>query len=194
MVEWFFPPAGHVHLDGHLTNWVGWQPVYAAVTRSKDPFQIPKAGLEIAPVAGLASINVNGSVGAVPAGEFLGESTLGGMVVYAIYQALLTGLRTEAMRRRGQISRATQIQLVAQTVWASVKEGAAVSAVLAVVLLVFPWMAFPLSVLGLVGTGKATIDLFDAFWDGLSDDQRQELRTLAFDAGIALGRLKKLPA
>jgi hypothetical protein len=160
------------------------------MTRSKDPFQIPKAGLEIAPVAGLASINVNGSVGAVPAGEFLGESTLGGMVVYAIYQALLTGLRTEAMRRRSQISRATQIQLVAQTVWASVKEGAAVSAVLAVVLLVFPWMAFPLSILGFVGTGKATIDLFDGFWDGLSDAQRQELRTLAFDAGIALGRFK----
>jgi len=114
--------------------------VYAAVARSKDPFHIPKAGLEIAPVAGLASINVNGSVGAVPAGEFLGESTLGGVVVYAIYQALLTGLRTEAMRRRGHINRATQIQLVAQTVWASVKEGAAVSAVLAVVLLVFPWM------------------------------------------------------
>ena len=156
----------------------------------KDPFQIPKAGLEIAPVAGLASINVNGSVGAVPAGEFLGESTLGGMVVYAIYQALLTCLRTEALRHRGQINRATQIQLVAQTVWVSVKEGAAVSAVLAVVLLVFPWMAFPLSVLGLVGTGKATIDLFDAFWDGLSDAQRQELRTLAFDAGIALERYK----
>ncbi len=160
------------------------------MTRSKDPYQIPKAGLEIAPIAGLASINVNGSVGAVPAGEFLGESTLGGMVVYAIYQALLTGLRTEAMRRRGELDRATQIQLVAQTVWTSVKEGAAVSAVLAVVLLVFPWMAFPLSVLGLVGTGKATIDLFDAFWDGLSEAQRQELRTLAFDAGIALGRFK----
>jgi len=160
--------------------------VYAAVARSKDPFQIPKAGLEIAPVAGLTSINVNGSVGPVPAGEFLGESTLGGMVVYAIYQALLTGLRTEAMRRRGQINRATQIHLVAQTVWASVKEGAAISAVLAVVLLVFPWMAFPLSVLGLVGTGKATIDLFDAFWDGLSELQRQELRNLAFDAGVTV--------
>lgn len=156
--------------------------------RSKDPFQIPRAGFEVAPLAALASINVNGSVGPVPATEFLGESTLGGMAVYAIYQALLTGLRTEAMRRRGELSRTTQIQLLAQTVWASVKEGAALSAVLAVVLLVFPWMAFPLSLLGLVGTGKATVDLFDAFWDGLSDHQRQELRTLAFDAGIALGR------
>jgi hypothetical protein len=160
------------------------------MARTKDPYQIPKAGYEVAPLAGLASINVNGSVGAVPATEFMAESTLGGVVVYAIYQALLTGLRTEAMRRRGLIDRPTQIQLVAQTVWASVKEGAAVSAVLAVVLLVFPWMAFPLSILGLVGTGKATIDLFDAFWDGLSEDQRQELRNLAFDAGITLGRLR----
>lgn len=53
---------------------------------------------------------------------------------------------------------------------------------------VFPWIAFPLSVLGLVGTGKTSIDLFNAFWDGLSDTQRQELRTLAFDAGIGLVR------
>jgi hypothetical protein len=93
------------------------------------------------------------------------------------------------MRRRGQINRATQIQLVAQTVWASVKEGSAVSAVLAFVLLLFPWMAFPLSLLALVGTGKATIDVFDAFWDGLSEDQRDELRCLAFDAGIAFRKL-----
>ena len=35
---------------------------------------------------------------------------------------------------------------------ASKVQSAAVSAVLAVVLLVFPWMAFPLSVLALVGT------------------------------------------
>ena len=77
---------------------------------------------------------------------------------------------------------------MADTVWASVKEGAAVSADLAVVLLVFPWMTFPLSALALAGTGKATMDLFDAFWDGLSDDQRQELKNLAYDAGIVMGR------
>ena len=49
------------------------------------------------------------------------------------------------------------------------------------------------SLLGLVVTGKATIDLFDALWDGLSDDQRQELRTLAFDAGIVMGRFMPTP-
>lgn len=112
------------------------------------------------------------------------------MVVYAIYQELLTGLRTEAMRRREELDRATQIQLVAQTVWESVKEGAAVSAVLAFVLLLFPWMAFPLSLLGLVGTGKATIDLFDAFWDGLSADQREELKQYALNAGLQLSEFR----
>ena len=84
------------------------------MARSRDPFQIPKADLEIAPVAGLASVNVNESIGPVPAPEFICQSTLGGMVVYAIYQALLTMLRIEAIRRRGELNRATQIQLVAQ--------------------------------------------------------------------------------
>lgn len=49
-------------------------------------------------------------------------------------------------------------------------------------------MAFPLSVLGLVGNGEITIVFVS--WDGLSDDQAQELRSLAFDAGIALGRVQ----
>ena len=114
----------------------------------------------------------------------MGESTLGGVLVYAIYQALLTGLRTEAMRKRGALDRQTQIRLVAESVWASAKEGAAVSAVLGVVLVVFPWMAFPLSVLGVFGAGKATMDLMDAFWDGLSSEQKQELRMAFYLAGV----------
>ena len=93
--------------------------------RSRDPYQIPKAGVEIAPLAGLASVNINRSVGPVSSTEFVGESTLGGVLVYAIYQALLTGLRTEAMRKRGALDRQTQIRLVAESVWASAKESAA---------------------------------------------------------------------
>jgi hypothetical protein len=94
------------------------------------------------------------------------------------------------MRRRGQINRATQIELIAKTLWALVKEIAAVSAVMAVVLLVFPWMAFPVPCWDWGGTGKATMDLFDALWDGLSNPQRHERRPRAFDAGIALGRIR----
>ena len=161
------------------------------MSRSRDPFQIPKAGLEVAPLAGLASINVNGSVGPVSGTVFVSESTLGGVLVYAIYQALLTALRTEAMRQRGLIDRPTQIRLVADTVWASVKEGAAVSAVLGVLLLVFPWMAFPLSVLGIFGAGKASMDLVDAFWDGLTEEQQSEVRYLAYEAGVNLSQIFK---
>ena len=159
------------------------------MSRERDPFRLPRAGWEVAPAAGLASIDINGNQGAFSGGEFVSESTLGGVAVYAIYQALLTGLRTEALRQRGEIDRATQIQAIANTVWESVKQGAAVSAVLAVVLLVFPWLSLPLSLLGLVGMGKASLDLFHAFWDGLSVEQRAELQRAAHEAGLNMGQL-----
>ena len=162
--------------------------------RSRDPYQIPKVGVEIAPLAGFASVNINRSVGPVSSTEFVGESTLGGVLVYAIYQALLTGLRTEAMRKRGALDRQTQIRLVAESVWASAKEGAAVSAVLGVVLVVFPWMAFPLSVMGVFGAGKATMDLVDSFWDGLTNHQKEEIELLAYESGIYLRELLKSDA
>jgi hypothetical protein len=158
------------------------------MTRDRDPFRIPQAGMEMAPLAGLASIDVNLNGGSLSGGEFVAESTLGGMVIYAIYQALLTGLRTEALRKRGSITRAVQVQMIASTVWESVKQGAAVSLVLAVVLLIFPWLAFPLSLLGLVGIGKASLDLFHAFWDGLDELQRAELLAAAMEAGVNLRR------
>lgn len=70
--------------------------------------------------------------------------------------------------------RAVQLQMVSTTVWESTKQGAAVSLLLGVVLVVFPWMGLPLSILGLVGAGKASLDLFNAFWDGLDETQRPE--------------------
>ena len=158
------------------------------MTRDRDPFRIPQAGVEMAPLAGLASIDVNLNGGSLSGREFVAESTLGGVVIYAIYQALLTGLRTEALRKRGAITRAVQVQMIASTVWESVKQGAAVSLVLAVVLLIFPWLAFPLSLLGLVGMGKASLDLFHAFWDGLDELQRAELLAAAMEAGVNLRR------
>ena len=99
-------------------------------------------------MAGLFSIDAN-----LNGGEFVAESTLGGVAIYAVYQALLTGLRTEALLQRGAICRAVQLQMISATVWESVKQGAAVSLVLGVILLVCPWLSLPLSLLGLVGMG-----------------------------------------
>ena len=159
------------------------------MTRERDPYRIPRAGWEIAPTAGLAAIDLNGNHGAFTSTEFIGEHTVGGMLVYAAYQALLTGLRTEAMRKRGEIDRNGQVHAIAASVWETTKQGAAVSAVLSVVLLVFPWLGFQLSLLGIVGLGKASFDLAHAFWDGLSEEQRSDLHRAAFDAGVSLSQL-----
>jgi hypothetical protein len=101
---------------------------------------------------------------------------------------LLGGLSTEALRKCGAITRAVQIQMIATTVCESLKQGAAVRLVLGVVLLIFPWLSLPLSLLGLVGMGKASLDLFHAFWDGLDEVQRGELLAGAMEPGVNLRR------
>jgi hypothetical protein len=55
-------------------------------------------------------------------------------------------------------------------------------------LLVFPWLSAPLSILGLVGMSMASIELFNAFWDGLDELQRSELLDASLEAGVNLRR------
>jgi hypothetical protein len=159
------------------------------MTRQRDPFRIPHAGVEVAPLAGLAAIDLNIKSSGVSGGSHLVESSLGGVAVYATYQALLTGLRTEALRKRGRLSRRVQVTMIATTVWEATKQGAAISLALGVLLLVFPWLTTPMALLGVVGMGKASLDLFHAFWDGLDDLQRQELLDASLQAGVNLRRL-----
>lgn len=156
------------------------------MARDRDPFRIPRAGWEAAPLAALVSLPLPGAPGSA---RFLSESTLGAVVVYATYQALLSGLRSEALVRRGELQRRQQARLILETVWEAVKDGAAIGLALSLVLLVLPWIAVPLGVLGVVGIGKASLDLVHAFWDGLSPAQRRELHQEAYAAGINLHRL-----
>ena len=106
-----------------------------------------------------------------------------------MYQALPTALRTEALRKRGRISRTVQVRMIGTTVWEATKQGAAMSLALGVLLLVVPWLSMPMALLGLVGMGKASLDLFHAFWDGLDDLQRDELLAASLQAGVNLRRL-----
>lgn len=156
------------------------------MTREHDPFRIPRAGWEVAPLAGLASVDLNHNGGAFSGGEFFSESTVGGVVLYAAYQALLSALRTEALRKRGEINRITQVRLVLSTSLESAKTGVAVGAVLSVVLLVFPWLTTPLAVMGALGSAKASLDLFHAFWDGLDEGQKLQVTIAAHEAGVSL--------
>ena len=156
------------------------------MTREHDPFRIPRAGWEVAPLAGLASVDLNHNGGAFSGGEFFSESTVGVVVLYAAYQALLSALRTEALRKRGEINRITQVRLVLSTSLESAKTGVAVGAVLSVVLLVFPWLTTPLAVMGALGSAKASLDLFHAFWDGLDEGQKLQVTIAAHEAGVSL--------
>jgi len=159
------------------------------MTRERDPFQVPRAGLETAPLAGLAVLRAAAQRSALPTRQLVTEATLAGMVVFAVYQALLSGLRSEGLVRRGVLTRPAQVRLILSTVWEAMKEGTAVGLVLSLVVLVCPWLAVPLTVMGVVGMGKASVDLFHAFWDGLSPSQQRQLHVAAYDAGVNLNRL-----
>jgi hypothetical protein len=157
--------------------------------RDRDPFRIPRAGLEMAPLAGLVGFPLGGSATPLGNARLLSGSTLGAVAVFATYQALLSGLRTEALVRRGAIDRRHQARLVIATAWEAMKDGAALGLALSLVLLVLPALSLPLGVLSVVGLGKASLDLGHAFWDGLSNHQRRELHAAAYAAGVNLHRL-----
>jgi len=163
-----------------------------AMGREREPLRLPRPGLEAVPVAGLVSWDLAlGGRGA--AGRLIGRGTLASVLVYSTYQALLTALRGEALVRRGVISRREQGKLVLASVVDAVRQGAAVGLVLSLLLLAFPWLSLPLTLAGSVGAGKASLDLFHAFWDGLNETQRLELHGAAYRAGISLGSLFQTP-
>ncbi|MFM7237477.1 MAG: hypothetical protein ACKOYK_12060, partial [Cyanobium sp.] len=76
---------------------MGASSVFTAMGRARDPFRIPRAGIEMAPAAGLAALDVNFNGGHFSNGEFLAVSTLGCMAVYACYQA--SGASADDRRR-----------------------------------------------------------------------------------------------
>jgi hypothetical protein len=163
------------------------------MSRDRDPFRIPRAGLEVAPLAGLVAIPLGSASTPLGTARLLSESTLGAVVVYATYQALLSGLRTEALVRSGDLNRRQQAQLVLGTSWEAMKDGAAIGLALSLVLLVLPALSVPLGLLSVAGLGKASLDLAHAFWDGLSSNQRRELHAAAYAAGVNLNRLLRSP-
>lgn len=157
------------------------------MARERNPLRMPGVGPEVLPLAALARLPLPGA--RTGGGRWLAGSTLGGMAVFVAYQVLLTGLRSEALVRRGLIDRPRQLLLIAGAVAVAAREGLAVSLPLGLLLLLLPWLAAPLGLLGIVGFGKASLDLFHAVWDGLDSNQRGRLHQAAHAAGVNLGRL-----
>ncbi|MFN9545802.1 MAG: hypothetical protein ACK6AD_01835 [Cyanobacteriota bacterium] len=151
---------------------------------------IPRAGLEIAPLAALVRIPFPPCAAALPRLRVLGESTIGAVVVCAAYQTVLTTLRTESSVRRGEFNRRRQINLVLNSLVPSLQEGIppsfSLSLSLSLLRLLLPSLSLPLGIFGVLGVGKISERLFNAYWDGLNHGQKAELRRKAFAAGMNL--------
>ncbi|WP_320674499.1 hypothetical protein [Prochlorococcus sp. MIT 1341] len=118
--------------------------------------------------------------------NFLKKATLSSVVIYGLYQSLLTGFKTETLRKKGLISRYEQIQILTSSVATSISNGVTTTFLLGVLLLCFPWLSVPFSIVGVVGIGKASIEVFNAFWEGLELNQKEELLKASLEAGVNL--------
>lgn len=160
------------------------------MTRESDSLSIPRAGVEIAPLAALTRIPFPPCAAALPRLRLLGESTIGAVVVCSLYQTLLTALRTESSVRRGEFNRRRQINLVLGSIVAPGQAGLSrslnLSLTLSVLQLLVPSLRLPLTVWGVLGVGRISERVFNAFWDGLNAGQKAELRRKAFAAGVNL--------
>lgn len=152
-------------------------------------YSIPKAGVEAIPLGTIASVDLNGSGAEAGFLEFTAESTLGGVLIYSAYQAVLTLLRSEAARKAGDITRVDQLKLVLRTSVDAGKSSAFTMLVASAIVAVMPWLAWPLGILGIVGGGVMATRIANEFWMALSYEQQAELRNAAEKAKVNIERM-----
>lgn len=149
-------------------------------------FVIPQPGIEVLPVATLASIDLNGSGDLGGFLESTGELAVGGVLVYSAYQAVLSLLRSEAARKEGLITRTEQIKLVARTAFESGKSSAFTMILASAAVTFMPFLAWPLTALGIVGGSVMGIRIFQGFYSLLDESQQAELRKAAAEAKVKI--------
>ncbi|MDJ0696996.1 hypothetical protein [Mastigocoleus sp. MO_188.B34] len=113
---------------------------------------------------------------------------IGAGISFAIYKAVKELLHLEGARRRGDIKNSEIIERVSKIAWDAGKKGVAVGAVLVIAVMIFgSSILVPLSILSpFIGIQMAA-SLWQAFWQGLDETQKQELRSAADEIG---GKIK----
>ena len=149
-------------------------------------YVIPQAGVEAVPIGTLMSVDINGSGADAGVLEMTAESTLGGVLVYSAYQAILTALKSEASRKAGEITRAQQVKLIATTALDAGKSSAFTMLVASAIVALCPWLTGPLTILGIVGGGVMATRIAQNFWGMLDADQQLELRKAADAAKVKI--------
>jgi hypothetical protein len=61
-----------------------------------------------------------------------------------------------------------------------------ISLTMSFLLLLIPSLSLPLTLFGILGIGRISEKMFNAFWDGLNSGQKAELRRRAYSAGANL--------
>ena len=97
-------------------------------------------------------------------------------------------LRTESQRKKGLITKSKQIQIITENLLLSIRRSVAPGLSLSILLLFFPALNTPFSILYLIGIGKASRDIFNTFWNGLTYIERKNLLDASMEAGISLRR------
>ena len=120
--------------------------------------------------------------------ESAAAGLIGAGVSFAIYKAVKELLHLEGARRRGDIKNSEIIERVSKIAWEAGKKGVAVGAVLVIAVMIFgSSILVPLSILSpFIGIQMAA-SLWQAFWQGLDETQKQELRSAADGIG---GKIK----
>lgn len=113
---------------------------------------------------------------------------IGAGISFAIYKAVKELLHLEGARRRGDIKNSEIIERVSKIAWDAGKKGVVVGAVLVIAVMIFgSSILVPLSILSpFIGIQMAA-SLWQAFWQGLDETQKQELRSAADEIG---GKIK----
>ena len=155
-----------------------------------DPkFVIPASGVEVVPLATLASLDLNGNGTEGSFFEMTAENSIGSLLVVVVYQSVLTALKSEASRRAGDITRKQQVQLIISTAMESGRSSAFTLVICSALISIFPWLTPVFAILGIVGGTAMAARVTNEFWSALDDSQKDELKRAADQAKVNLDKL-----
>lgn len=108
---------------------------------------------------------------------------------YAIYAVIKEFLSLEGARRRGEVSNQDIVKKVLQSALKSATSAAMAGFIFGVAVLIFgEWLMIPLAIIAPFAVIKLPMNLWNAFWKGLDETQRQELIDGANELGGAPAR------
>ena len=107
---------------------------------------------------------------------------------FAIYKALKEFLSLEGARRRGEINNGDVIERVSKVTWKAGKKGVVIGSILGIIGMIFgSSILMPLTIISPFVSVQMAANLWQTFWKGLDDAQKQDLKSMSDQVG---GKIK----